>query len=85
LLNFSGITIALYVFMADCLHARNGGVDAIRMVLPQHFSSMIFCAALGLMAAPVIHLGWRIWSPASKKMDSVAVGERFSCKGSPQT
>ena len=85
LLNFSGITIALYVFMADCLHARNGGVDAIRMVLPRHFSSMIFCAALGLMAAPVIHLGWRVWSPASKKVDGVAIEERFSCKGSPQT
>jgi len=75
LLNFSGIIIALYVFMADCIHARHGGVDAIRMALPQHFNSTAFCAALILMAAPVIHLGWQIWSPISKEDDVVAIEE----------
>jgi len=84
LLNFSGITLALYVFMADCLHARGGGVDAIRMVLPKQFNAMTFCAALALMAAPVIHLGWKMWSPRLKKAGSVDLEERFSCKGSPQ-
>ena len=84
LLNFSGIVIALYVFMADCLRARHGGVDAIRNVLPEHFSSLTFCAALGLMAAPVIHLGWQIWSPALKKKATLAVEERLSCQRSPQ-
>lgn len=74
-LNFSGIGIALYVFMADCIHARHGGVDAIRMVLPQHFSSTVFCGALILMAAPVIHLGWQIWSPVLKKGEPIAVEE----------
>ena len=84
LLNFSGIAIALYVFMEDCLHARHGGVDAIRNVLPKHFSSLTFCVALGLMAAPVIHSGWQIWSPALKKNATIPVEERFSCQGSPQ-
>ena len=85
LLNFSGMALALYVFMADCLHARHGGVDAIRMVLPTHFNSITFCAALLLMAAPVIHLGWRIWSPRFNKSDSVDVEDGYSCKGNPQT
>jgi hypothetical protein len=84
LMNFLGIAIALYVFMADCLHARHGGVDAIRNVLPAHFSSVLFCAALGLMAAPVLHLGWKIRSPGLKGNASLAVEERFSCKRSPQ-
>jgi hypothetical protein len=84
LLNFSGIAIALYVFMADCIHASRGGVDAIRTVLPQRFSTVTFCAALGLMAAPVLHLGWRIRSPGWKKKAAIAVEEEFSCKRSPQ-
>ena len=63
LLNFSGVTLALYIFMADCLRARGGGVDAIRDVLPGKFQSLLFCAALGLMAVPVIRLGGKIFWP----------------------
>jgi hypothetical protein len=85
LLNFSGMAIALYVFMADCIHARHGGVKAIRNVLPTQFESAIFCAALLLMAAPVLHLAWRIWSPGMKENATLAVEERYSCKGNPQT
>src|SRR5215469_16645941 len=48
LLNFSGVALALYVFMADCLRVRHGCVDAIRTVLPQRFQTVLFCAALGL-------------------------------------
>lgn len=84
LLNFSGIAIALYVFMADCIHARHGGLDAIRAVLPSHFSSMTFCAALVLMAAPVIHLGWKISSPGLRKKAADTVEGRLSCESSPQ-
>jgi hypothetical protein len=85
LMNFAGMFIALYVFMADCIRASRGGADAIRNVLPQHFNSAIFCAALALMAAPVIHLGWRILSPAMNKDTTLLVEERYSCKGNPQT
>jgi hypothetical protein len=84
LLNFSGMAIALYVFMADCIHARHGGIDAIRNLLPTHFNSTIFCAALLLMAAPVVHLAWRIWSPRMNDNATLAVEERYSCKGNPQ-
>jgi hypothetical protein len=80
LMNFSGIALALYVFMADCIHASHGGVDAIRMVLPKHFSWIMFCAALVLMAAPVIHLSWRIWGPRLKETRANRVEETFSCK-----
>jgi hypothetical protein len=85
LLNFAGMALALYVFMADCIHARDGGIDAIRNVLPQHFNATAFGAALILMAAPVVHLGWRIWSPRLKKNATVLAQEEFTCKGNPQT
>lgn len=63
LLNFSGVSLALYVFMSDCLRARHGGVDAIRTVLPEKFQTLLFSAALILMAAPVIRLGWKLFEP----------------------
>ncbi len=85
LLNFAGMAIALYVFMADSIHARGGGIDAIRNVLPQHFNSTAFCIALILMAAPVAHLAWRIWSPRLKKNATVLVEEELICKENPQT
>ena len=85
LMNFSGVGIALYVFMADCIHASHGGVDAIRLVLPKHFSWVTFCAALGLMAAPVIHLTWRIWGTRLEQTTPNRVEETFSCKANQQS
>lgn len=76
LLNFSGIAIALYVFMEDCLAARHGGADAIRVVLPKHFNSLTFLAALVLMAAPVVHLAWQLWSPGIRKNEELALEGR---------
>lgn len=84
LLNFSGVALALYVFMADCLRVRNGGVDAIRNVLPQRFQTALFCTALGLMAMPVIHLGRRILRQNLKEKPLLGVEERYSCERSPQ-
>ena len=52
-LNLAGIALALYVFMADSLHAVHQGIDATRHVLPQIFNWPLFCAALVLMAAPI--------------------------------
>ena len=72
LLNFSGIALALYVFMADCLRVRSGGVDAIRNVLPQRFQTALFCVALSLMAAPVIHLAWQLFRPGFKEKPMMA-------------
>jgi hypothetical protein len=61
-LNFAGIALALYVFMADAIAAAPRGVDAIRTALPQEFKWPLFCLALLLMAAPVTQTGWRLWS-----------------------
>jgi hypothetical protein len=50
-----GITIALYVFMADALRAVAGGPERVAQVLPQSFNWPLFAAALMLMgvALPV--------------------------------
>jgi hypothetical protein len=84
LLNFSGVALALYVFMADCLRVRHGGVDAIRTVLPQRFQTLLFCAALGMMSAPVLHLGRELFWSGLKKKAMFAVKERILCQRSPQ-
>jgi hypothetical protein len=53
-----GITLALYVFMADALRAVPRGADAVRATLPAVFNWPLFVAALALMAAPIVRLGW---------------------------
>jgi hypothetical protein len=85
LLNFSGMMLALYVFMADSLRVRGGGVDAIRKVLPQRFQIALFCVALGLMAAPVIYLGREILRARLKEKLLIDVEERYPCERSPQS
>lgn len=54
LMNFLGIMMALYVFMADSIRVADGGVDALRELLPTRFNWPLFTVALLLMAAPVI-------------------------------
>jgi hypothetical protein len=56
-LNFTGVMLALYVFMADSIAASQRGLDAIRTMLPEQFNWPLFCVALALMSAPVIKLG----------------------------
>jgi len=58
-LNFLGVILALYLFMADSIRVAHGGVDAIRNVLPQSFNWPLFCVALLVMAAPILELLWR--------------------------
>ncbi|MBE0540752.1 MAG: hypothetical protein IH623_05145 [Verrucomicrobia bacterium] len=58
-LNFVGVVLALYVFMADAIRVADQGVDVIRNVLPAQFNWPLFCIALVLMAAPVVQLGRR--------------------------
>lgn len=84
LLNFSGVALALYVFMADCLRVRGGGVEAIRKVLPMRFQTVLFCAALGLMAAPVVHLSKEIFRLRLKRKPVFTVKETIACQESPQ-
>jgi hypothetical protein len=54
-----GALLALWVFMADAIRALPGGEAAVRHVLPAVFNWPVFGAALLLMAAPLIHIGWK--------------------------
>ena len=56
LLNFTGISLALYVFMTDAIRAVSGGIEAVRTVLPVAFNWPLFGVALLLMSAPVVSL-----------------------------
>jgi len=60
-LNFTGVALALYVFMADALRVSGGGVDAVRNVLPTAFNWPLFLVALALMAAPPVKLALELW------------------------
>ena len=53
-LNFLGMVLALYVFMADSLRVADQGVVALRNVLPQSFNWPMFLLALLLMSAPIL-------------------------------
>jgi hypothetical protein len=69
LLSFTGVTLALYVFMADSIRVAGQGVEVIRRVLPGRFNWTLFALALLLMAAPVMQQCWRLgskrrWLPA---------------------
>jgi hypothetical protein len=58
-LNFVGIVLALYLFMADSLAVARQGVGVLRNVLPHTFNWPLFSLAVGLMAAPVINILWQ--------------------------
>ncbi len=60
LLNFAGVGVALYVFMADSLQVIGAGVEGVRMVLPVSFNWPLFSAALVLLSAPVISQLWQL-------------------------
>jgi hypothetical protein len=54
ILNFTGVVLALYAFMADTLAAASCGLEAIRTVLPERFNWPLFGVAWLLMSAPII-------------------------------
>ncbi len=58
-LNFTGILVALYVFME---HALRVGPEAAVAKHPTTFNWPLFIIALGLMAAPIVHTGKQIRS-----------------------
>lgn len=55
-LNFAGVLLALYVFMADTLAAAPRGVQAVCSVVPEKFNWPLFSLALLLMSAPLMRL-----------------------------
>jgi len=73
LMNVLGTLLALYVFMADAIRVADGGVNALRDLLPTRFNWPLFSVALLLMAAPVIdQLIWflRLRSPLAASLNS---------------
>ena len=63
-----GMALALAVFMTDALHALPDRADAVRQVLPTTFNWPLFCLALVLMAAPLVHLAWRLAHAATGRL-----------------
>ncbi len=59
--NLSGVALALLVFMSDAIHVIDGGLEALRTVLPVWFNWPVFIIALALMAAPIIEMLKQIW------------------------
>lgn len=59
-LNFCGIALALYTFMAAALQVLRGGQEAIRQALPLSFNWPLFGVALALLAVPILDVGWQL-------------------------
>jgi len=59
-LNWLGIALALYVFMADAIRGVARGINVATMDLPVSFNWPLFVLALALMAAPIAAIAWRI-------------------------
>jgi hypothetical protein len=78
LLNFIGMALALYVFMADALNASQRGLEAIRTVLPEKFKWPLFCVELVLMAVPVAKLGWQLLQRSGAECDGARTPENPS-------
>src|SRR4051812_22501973 len=55
-LNFVGVLMALYLFMADAIGVAGQGVNSLRKLLPVWFNWPLFCVALCLMAAPIVQV-----------------------------
>lgn len=63
LLCIAGTLMALYVFMADAIHAPTWNAETLTSILPVSFNWPLFIAALALMAAPVAEIAWRQKKP----------------------
>jgi len=78
-LNFMGMGLALYVFMADNLRVAGQGVATWRNVLPTSFNWPLFLMALLLMAVPVIDLTRRLSSAPRVKRLPISVSKSQPC------
>jgi len=76
--NFCGSALALFVFMADALRAVDGGVEAIRNVLPAWFNWPVFLIAFALMAIPVLELIKQIWKMQKDQESVTFVSNKFT-------
>jgi hypothetical protein len=79
-LNFAGVTLALYVFMVDAIAAAPRGVEAIRTVLPEKFSWFVFCVAWLLMAAPVVQTSRQLLKRNRTKSEVSGATQNFDAR-----
>jgi len=80
ILNFTGVALALYAFMADAIATAPRGLGAIRTMLPDRFNWPLFCVALALMSAPLLQMVRRRLTPSPAKAEIAEVTEKFSCR-----
>ncbi|NUO80570.1 hypothetical protein HUU05_10870 [candidate division KSB1 bacterium] len=74
--NLSGCVLALLVFMSDAIRAVEGGVDALRQVLPVWFNWPVFIIALILMAIPLLEISQKFLQGAFRKEKRNLVAEK---------
>ena len=79
ILNFAGVALALYVFMADSIAAARHGLEAIRTVLPEKFNWLLFCLALALMSAPAAQMFRQFLTRTRTKPEIDAPAGEFGC------
>jgi hypothetical protein len=60
-LSLGGGLLALYVFMADALHAPDWSDETLRNLLPTAFNWPLFAVALALMSAPILDMCRQRW------------------------
>jgi hypothetical protein len=84
ILNFAGVMLALYVFMADAIAAAHRGLDSIRTALPERFHWQLFGVALALMAAPCMKIGWQFFSLRRIKTVIAEPTEESGCTCNPK-
>jgi hypothetical protein len=79
-LNFTGVALALYVFMADAIAVVPRGFGGLRTMLPERFNWPLFCVALALMSAPLLQMRRRRLTPSPAKVEIAERSEEFSCR-----
>jgi hypothetical protein len=63
-LSLAGALLALYVFMADALHAPEWSEEVLAKILPVAFDWPLFAVALGMMSAPIVDMCCQLRKPA---------------------
>jgi len=79
-LTFTGVALALYVFMADALAAAPRGLEAIRLVLPERFDWPLFGVALVLMSTPMLLTSRKLLMPKPARTETKEDTESFPCR-----
>ena len=79
-LNFAGVILALYVFMADTLAAVPVGLKAVCDVVPEKFNWPLFCVAWCLMAAPAIQTSRRVFAAPEPGSDTEGMTDNLDAR-----